>query len=323
MEQIKTISQICKLGDILESEFNKIFIIPPYQRLYAWDKEQIKILLDDFKNCINDNSKTHFIGNVVVANNEDNFELVDGQQKLSTIFFLCVYMCFKNNKMQEAKGEFEKAYKFAFVNSEDSNSNNHKCRIRMPIRENDENAIWNYDFDRTNTNIKLAFDYFDEYFEDNKLKSFCNFIFTNVRFNLVILGDQVELNKYFVRMNNTGVQLDGTDILKARLLKLISDNDKSEVTEYARIFDECSQMNYFSDFGFVNNSQDPNTTQPTIEKIINNENSLQKYSNNDKDRAEFESIIDFPTFILHVFKILSKSSEKIFKEGTQISIKKR
>ncbi|MBZ7996726.1 DUF262 domain-containing protein [Campylobacter canadensis] len=323
MEQIKTISQICKLGDILESEFNKIFIIPPYQRLYAWDKEQIKILLDDFKNCINDNSKTHFIGNVVVANNEDNFELVDGQQRLSTIFFLCVYMCFKNNKMQEAKGEFEKAYKFAFVNSEDKNSNNHKCRIRMPIREDDENAIWNYDFDRTNTNIKLAFDYFDEYFEDNELKSFCNFIFTNVRFNLVILGDQVELNKYFVRMNNTGVQLNGTDILKARLLKLISDNDKSEVTEYARIFDECSQMNYFSDFGFVNNSENNNMIGESqkIEKIIQG-HKISKKEDKKKERAEFESIIDFPTFILHVFKILSKSSEKIFKEGTQISIKK-
>ncbi|ULO03935.1 DUF262 domain-containing protein [Campylobacter sp. RM12651] len=330
MEQNKTTSQICNLGKILSNnKFNKIFIIPPYQRLYAWKDEQIKALLDDFRTCINDNNKAHFIGNVVVANNEDNFELVDGQQRLSTIFFLCVYMCREDGKMQKAEGYFEKAYKFAFVNSEDNNSNNHKCRIHMPIREDDENAIWNYDFDKTNANIRLAFNCFDESLKKAELKSFCDFIFTKVEFNLVILGDQVELNKYFVRMNNTGVQLDGTDILKARLLKLISDNDKSQVTEYARIFDECSQMNYFSDFGFVNNSKDPNTThQPTIENIIKNQQYLQNYSNNDKDRAEFESIIDFPTFILHVFKILSRQelkeepNKKIFKEETQISIKK-
>lgn len=353
MEQDKTTSQICNLGEILSNnKFNKIFIIPPYQRLYAWDKEQIKILLDDFKNCMNDNNKSHFIGNVVVANNEDNFELVDGQQRLSTIFFLCVYMCFKNNKMQEAKGDFEKAYKFAFVKKDKEE----KCRIHMPIREDDENAIWDYDFDKTNANIKLAFDCFAEYFKKAddccdeslkkaELKSFCDFIFTNVKFNLVILGDQVELNKYFVRMNNTGVQLDGTDILKARLLKLISDYEEnqnntnktsdcenkkskdktskeSKATKYARIFDECSQMNYFSDFSFIDNNTNTNTTKPTIENIIKNKQDLQNYSNNDKDRAEFESIIDFPTFVLHVFKILSRqeSTKNYFK--SQISIKK-
>ncbi|MBZ7979572.1 DUF262 domain-containing protein [Campylobacter sp. RM12642] len=324
MKQYKeTTSQICSLGEILSNnEFNKIFIIPPYQRLYAWKDEQIKALLDDFKNCMNDNNKSHFIGNVVVANNEDNFELVDGQQRLSTIFFLCVYMCFKNNKMQEAKGDFEKAYKFAFVQK----GKEEKCRIHMPIREDDENAIWDYDFEKTNANIKLAFDYFDEYFEDNELKSFCNFIFTNVKLNLVILGDQVEINKYFVRMNNTGVQLDGTDILKARLLKLISDNDNSQVTEYARIFDECSQMNYFSDFS--KNYENTSGEAPTINNIIDNAKKIQNYSNNDNNRAEFESIIDFPTFVLHVFKILSRQelkeepSKKIFKEGTQILIKK-
>lgn len=324
MKQYKeTTSQICNLGEILSNnKFNKIFTIPPYQRLYAWDKEQIKILLDDFKNCMNDNDKTHFIGNIVVAKNEDNFELVDGQQRLSTIFFLCVYMCFKNNKMQEAKGDFEKAYKFAFVQK----GKEEKCRIHMPIREDDENAIWDYDFEKTNANIKLAFDYFDEYFEDNELKSFCNFIFTNIKLNLVILGDQVEINKYFVRMNNTGVQLDGTDILKARLLKLISDNDKSQVTEYARIFDECSQMNYFSDFS--KNYENTSGEAPTINNIIDNAKKLQNYSNNDNNRAEFESIIDFPTFVLHVFKILSRQelkeepNKKIFKEGTQILIKK-
>lgn len=321
MEQNKTTSQICNLGKILSNnKFNKIFIIPPYQRLYAWKDEQIKALLDDFRTCINDN-KAHFIGNVVVANNEDNFELVDGQQRLSTIFFLCVYMCFKNNKMQEAKEDFEKAYNFVFVKKDKEE----KCRIHMPIREDDENAIWNYDFDKTNANIRLAFDYFDEYFKKAddccneslkkaELKSFCDFIFTNVNFNLVILGDQVELNKYFVRMNNTGVQLDSTDILKARLLKLISDNEneqenqneKSKVTEYARIFDECSQMNYFA-FFYENDSENNNMIGESqkIEKIIQG-HKISKKEDKKKERAEFESIIDFPTFVLHVFKILSR-----------------
>lgn len=324
----KATSVICtikKQDKILGNIQNKTFIIPTYQRLYAWKDEQIKALLDDFRNCI-EQQKTHFIGNIVVAKKEEKNEfadrqqkyiLIDGQQRLTTIWLVLRYLLRK-------KFSINKADYFD---------------IEMPIRKEDIKAIEDYcdneksldecfnEKNNTNVGFKNAFKCFEVYFGKDG-EGFIDFIKGKVKFNLVILGDQVELNKYFVRMNNTGVQLDGTDILKARLLKLISDNDKSQVTEYARIFDECSQMNYFSDFGFVNNSKDPNTTQPTIENIINNANNLQNYSNNDKDRAEFESIIDFPTFVLHVFKILlrqeseEKSDKKIFKDKIQISIKK-
>lgn len=282
---------------------NKTFIIPPYQRLYAWKDEQIKALLDDFRNCI-EQQKSHFIGNIVVSKDDGKYILIDGQQRLTTIWLVLKYLQKKGNNV----GEY--------------------FNIEMPIRKEDTNAIKDYcdnkksldecfnEKNNTNVGFKNAFKCFDEYFNNDieKLKSFCDFIFTNVKFNLVILSDQVELNKYFVRMNNTGVQLDGTDILKARLLKLISDyennklknspNEENEVTTYARIFDECSQMKYFADFS--KNYENTGGEVPTIEKIIENKNNLQNYSNNDKDRAEFESIIDFPTFVLHVFKILSR-----------------
>ncbi|MBZ7984072.1 MULTISPECIES: DUF262 domain-containing protein [unclassified Campylobacter] len=323
MEQNKkATSIICTINKLNEKnnniEFKKNFTIPTYQRLYAWKDEQIKALLDDFRNCI-EQQKTHFIGNIVVSKDNGKYILIDGQQRLTTIWLVLRYLL---------KKEFS-------INKVDY------FDIEMPIRKEDIQAIEDYcdneksldecfnEKNNTNVGFKNAFKCFEVYFGKDG-EDFIDFIKEKVKFNLVILGDQVELNKYFVRMNNTGVQLDGTDILKARLLKLISDNEKeqenqkekSEVTTYARIFDECSQMNYFSDFGFVNNSKDPNTTPPTIENIINNENKLQNYSNNDKDRAEFESIIDFPTFVLHVFKILSRqeSTRNYFK--SEISIKK-
>ncbi|MBZ7985582.1 DUF262 domain-containing protein [Campylobacter sp. Cr9] len=305
---------------------NKTFIIPPYQRLYAWKDEQIKALLDDFKNCIehNKNQKSHFIGNIVVSENDGKYILIDGQQRLTTIWLVLRYLLRKNFKAKDYFG------------------------IEMPIREEDIKAINNYcdnkksldecfnEKNNTNVGFKNAFKTFEVYFGKNNKENkefkqalqenFINFIKEKVKFNLVILSKQVELNKYFVRMNNTGVQLDGTDILKARLLKLISDKDKSKVTEYARIFDECSQMNYFSDFS--KNYENTSGEVPTINNIIDNAKKIQNYSNNDNNRAEFKSIIDFPTFVLHVFKILSRQelkeepNKKIFKEKAQISIKK-
>ena len=323
MEQNKkATSVICtikKQDKILGNIQNKTFIIPPYQRLYAWKDEQIKALLDDFKNCIEHNNKqedesnkkSHFIGNVVVAKKEEKNELIDGQQRLTTIWLVLRYLL---RKGFDAKDYFD---------------------IEMPIRKEDTKAIKDYcegktldecfnDTNNTNVGFKNAFKTFEAYFgKDGKNgEGFIDFIKEKVKFNLVILGDQVELNKYFVRMNNTGVQLDGTDILKARLLKLISDNNKSEVTTYARIFDKCSQMNYFA-FCYENENQNNSAISDSlkIEEIIA-KHKIAKKEDKKKERAEFERIIDFPTFVLHVFKILSKTSEEIFKEGTQISIKK-
>lgn len=301
---------------------NKTFIIPPYQRLYAWKDEQIKALLDDFKNCIEHNNqknevkrKSHFIGNIVVSEDDGKYVLIDGQQRLTTIWLVLRYLLRK---------EF-------FINKADY------FDIEMPIREEDIKAINNYcdneksldecfnEKNNTNVGFKNAFKCFEVYFgKDNEeyKQQFIKFIKGQVKFNLVILGDQVELNKYFVRMNNTGVQLDGTDILKARLLKLISDKYKSKVTKYARIFDECSQMNYFA-FCYEDKNQNSSIENKnlSIKDIIDN-HKINKEKDKKQKRVEFESIIDFSTFVLHVFKILSKSYEKIFKKETQISIKK-
>ncbi|MBT0878605.1 DUF262 domain-containing protein [Campylobacter sp. 2018MI01] len=319
---------------------NKTFIIPPYQRLYAWKDEQIKALLDDFENCIEHNKnqeeqKSHFIGNIVVSENDDKYILIDGQQRLTTIWL--VFKHFEKNHV--SVGEY--------------------FNIEMPIREEDTKAIDEYckgksldkcfnDTNNTNAGFKNAFKTFEVYFgKDNEedKQQFIKFIREQVKFNLVILGDQVELNKYFVRMNNTGVQLDGTDILKARLLKLISDyeekqnntnktsdcekskaegktNKENKVTKYARIFDECSQMNYFT-FCYEDKNQNSSIKNKnlSIKDIIDN-HKINKEKDKKQKRAEFESIIDFPTFVLHVFKILSRQESTIFKKDIKISIKK-
>lgn len=319
---------------------NKTFIIPPYQRLYAWKDEQIKALLDDFENCIEHNKnqeeqKSHFIGNIVVSENDDKYILIDGQQRLTTIWL--VFKHFEKNHV--SVGEY--------------------FNIEMPIREEDTKAIDEYckgksldkcfnDTNNTNAGFKNAFKTFEVYFgKDNEedKQQFIKFIREQVKFNLVILGDQVELNKYFVRMNNTGVQLDGTDILKARLLKLISGyeekqnntnkisdcekskaegktNKENKVTKYARIFDECSQMNYFT-FCYEDKNQNNSIENKnlSIKDIIDN-HKINKEKDKKQKRAEFESIIDFPTFVLHVFKILSRQESTIFKTDIKISIKK-
>lgn len=65
------------------------FYIPSFQRGYRWGQDEVTRLLDD----INSNgTKKYCLQPVVVKRREDSFELIDGQQRLTTLFLIYKYM---------------------------------------------------------------------------------------------------------------------------------------------------------------------------------------------------------------------------------------
>lgn len=58
--------------------------IPPYQREYSWKKEQFENIFDD----INDNDIGYFLGSIIAIDKGDYLELIDGQQRLTTLSIL-------------------------------------------------------------------------------------------------------------------------------------------------------------------------------------------------------------------------------------------
>lgn len=302
MKNKNTTSKIIPFKEIVTNNYE--FIIPIYQRLYSWNEEQIIELLDDIKNAKDE----YFIGNVVTCKKDGLYHLVDGQQRLSTILFLCIWYCKNNTKNSDEIPEDEnvkKIFDFAFLKENNTNKNHYdRSRIQMPLRKDDENALFWYNFDEIkNPKIKNALKVFDKYLKDSD-EFFANLL-EKVKINFIELGDNINLNEYFVRMNSTGIKLNPVDILKARLLSLLQD----EYNTFANIFDECSQMGRFANFD--NNEQNQNL-KLKIDDIL-----TKSYSDKDKQDdniEEYKSIIDFPTFILHVFKILFGSEIKIDKK---------
>jgi len=67
----------------------KILNIPEYQRSYAWEKQNVRDLIEDINESLETNS-SHYIGTVVLAKTEvqDNYNIVDGQQRLTTILMI-------------------------------------------------------------------------------------------------------------------------------------------------------------------------------------------------------------------------------------------
>lgn len=296
----------------------QFFEIPAYQRLYEWESTQIEELLNDMKKAC-DKGQQYFIGNITTSKKSENegekFILIDGQQRLTTLWFIGFYLASKgSDKWKE------------FILQDE------KLRITMPIRENEEKALKdlaNNIVGKENLaqsllgkdiyqNIFDAFKCIESWFvsgngKDIDLAKFAKYIYESVCFVFVELAQNTDLNRFFVRMNNRGKQLEKHEILKARILDKIKDD--KDWQKYAKIWDLCSDMNKYifqsaSDRNFLNSENEGGENEKwDIDTIISefNEKSA-KGAQNDDTPDKVESIIDFPTFLLHCYKLYSQDN---------------
>ena len=233
-------------GEKIENQkvnlLDKFFEIPFYQRLYEWGENEISELLDDIKNAFcefsknkNDKNKEYFIGTITTSEEDGKFKLIDGQQRLTTLWFVGFYLA------SQKCSEWQKKWQEFII----SNGN---LRIAMPIRDNEENVLRELAANIKKENklteflkkynihnkIIKAFECIENWFssfimveygdsvkndKDLVLKDFADFIYEKVCFVFVTLAENTDLNRFFVRMNNRGKQLEKHEILKARLLK--------------------------------------------------------------------------------------------------------
>lgn len=322
------VKHICDFG---EDEF---FEIPPYQRLYEWEEDEIETLLDDIKKACEldkkdekvENKKEYFIGTITISaktnekeqgkeNNDKNkvYKLIDGQQRLTTIWFIGFYLASKNCPNWKE-----------FIMQDD------KLRIAMPIRDSEENALkalarkitdlkGENDKDKNekfssflpsniHEKINKAFEYIESWFNQNikkdDMEKFAKYIYTKVCFVFVTLAENTDLNRFFVRMNNRGKQLEKHEILKARLLDKIKDDKGDEWQKYAKIWDLCSDMDKY------------------IFQSASDRQVLEKDNKDDDKPNGIESMIDFSTFLLHCYKLHSNNDEiSIFKDNLLENVK--
>ena len=76
----------------INTAFSAFYVIPEYQREYVWEKMQVKQLMEDLLDAYtSDKNKAYFLGTIVTCSANGDFELVDGQQRLTTFFIiLCI-----------------------------------------------------------------------------------------------------------------------------------------------------------------------------------------------------------------------------------------
>lgn len=230
------------------------FMIPSYQRPFVWGEEQINKLLSDFFDAYARNDTHYFIGTVLISTKGDINELIDGQQRFTTLWLISVsfkILGIKSKILEYLKTGDDLRFDFAirkqlktYLLSLLEKTKNEKNQYSDSEVENDEYLI---NVAKAVTTIAKKIETLS--FSGTKtIEGFGDYIFEKVQFVMNTAPNNTNLNKLFSTINNSGVQLEQSDILKSKLLRLISKGTgfNAERVLYSKIWEACENMeNYF------------------------------------------------------------------------------
>lgn len=319
--------ELYNIKELLNNE-NK-YVIPIYQRNFEWGESEIRqLILDIYDYSVDNYDKDYYIGTLIVYDRKNNFEIIDGQQRLTT---LCILLSL-------IKNEYEDRYKKYITENYNLNltfdSRKNSTETLKTLFNKDKNYTEKYISENPNSITEgyiICKKVLSEILNKDNEDKFFKYLFENVKILRVLVLEDTDLNHYFEIMNSRGEQLEKHEILKARLLeKLDNENDKFI---FNLIWEACSNMESYIQLGFKKDLRDRifkndlNTLiskeelysidykynnlnidkeTKTIEDIIKLENNISDFENDKEDNEEqevFNSIINFPNFLLHVLKI--------------------
>ncbi|GAA8033784.1 DUF262 and DUF1524 domain-containing protein [Helicobacter pylori] len=215
-----------KLLDFIGKSQEKQFVIPIYQRVYSWEKEQCEQLWDDIiKTGGNDQMNGHFIGSIVFVQdgiyttNYNELLIIDGQQRLTTITLLFIALRNYLNDEDEFLEKFscQKIQNRYLINSDEKGDKKFKLILSEPDKDT---LLYLIDKDKrkpSELSLKIMenFKLFEEWVSNtNQLET----IFKGLE-KLMIVYIALEKGKddpqlIFESMNSKGIELTQTDLIR-------------------------------------------------------------------------------------------------------------
>lgn len=318
---------------LLGSGKSKPFVIPEYQRPYAWTDEQVETLFEDlweFTTTIGgtENESSYFLGSVVSYENEDGEqEIIDGQQRITSLFLLlrAIYtkltQTLSSERTAEANNFISKIeptiwrtnkltgtvdYKDILLTSRVvNNDGNEILRSILESGQADEDAKDNY-----SKNYRLFQELFDRHSTENPLMVY-QFIYAllNQAILLPITADtQDTALTIFSTLNDRGLPLSDADIFKAKIYNRLDSDEKRAFIERWKDLDEeaaeanesIQQLFYYNMFYYRALEKDTKSTTPGLRKY---------YAANKFERLYKPELMDTLFAILDLWVVVNKGEE--------------
>lgn len=327
-EEIVQPQEFCVDNIFKETEY----VVPIYQRNYAWAKDEIEQLLNDINDISDECKGKYYLGSLIVNQLGTNvFEVIDGQQRLTTLYLLLSFL--NNDSVNKHSLQFEAREK--------SNKTLHDIDAIKDTKSDLEKEPW------YSAEIIEGYSVVRKYFDgkkDNDIDAFKKKL-ASITIIRTQVPKNIDLNHYFEIMNTRGEQLELHEIVKAKIIgaiktgDTITETDKKDKMIAATIWDACAQMDKYVQmcfsadkrnqlFGkekwdaftcdnfdavrdvFSDEEYTAGTKFTLRSKLENPDNTSGKDAGKDEEEnGRFESIITFPNFILQVNEAMNSETD--------------
>lgn len=231
------------------------YVIPMYQRNYAWEEGEITQLIQDVIDYLpkpDEEARNYYLGSLVVHERPDTktpvFETIDGQQRLTTLSLLASYL--KNSKAAELDWYSRLSIHF---DSRELSRATFAAIFEGKFKTDPADVLT---ADQVHAGILNGYRLIQKVLplklkESGVLaKQFADFLLQHVQIMRVKVPADTDLNHYFEIMNNRGEQLEKHEVLKARMMEKLQGCQQSQNCLHA-VWEACANMERYVQMGFT------------------------------------------------------------------------
>lgn len=241
---LEKIENSLTLEDILN---NKKYTVNYYQREYRWGKKQIQQLIDDLTNAFDDsNSRVkavelediehfdyYYMGTIIVTGSQDVKSIIDGQQRLTSMTLLLIVLNNLHKKYHSSIG-FQDVDPLIYS----SRMNKKSFNISVPDWNVCLESLYKAEEFNPSSSVESVqnicrryndlYEILDDYFEGNgdKIALFACWLVYKLIFIRITTPSEQDAHKVFVSMNDRGLSLNTSEMLKGYLLSEIKDDNE-------------------------------------------------------------------------------------------------
>lgn len=294
------------IKELLMTGIKEKFLIPEYQRPYAWTDDQVLTLFEDLVEYTNNqNESSYFLGCIVSFSNENKEqEIIDGQQRITTLFLLLRAIHRKLQKMSDSKEKdnFIRQIEPAIwkIDELTSVADYSSVLIESKVLEVEYNQILenilktgeveDKSKDRYSLNYKLLIKLLDEY-ANNEPLNFYRFT-NNVLNKTIVLPIKADTQEtaltIFSTLNDRGLPLSDADIFKAKIYNKLNEENKAKfVEEWKNLTlrsetaaESIQKLFYYYMFYLRAMDNDKKTTTPGLRKYFAEDSFSRLFEDN-------------------------------------------
>lgn len=229
----------------------KHLLIPMYQREYKWTRDKVQVLINDI------NQRNKFLGILILDETSDGYEIVDGQQRITTCFLALVALYnYYNGSPMEQKSllGFIHPYEEYILKNDSVGEYVTSVGNSLKIEINKSNDIY-YQKETFETSYKLIFDYISE-LATEKVREFKRQLLDCEV--LVLINDQhgttCPVEQIFLDINEKSQLLEVENIFKGHCFENFEKEYYDTLKEKWTKLKHCG-MKFKHDFGFKDVSQ--------------------------------------------------------------------